>query len=59
MLSESEAGKGYASKEGVKGGGGTAVGNWGAHICGDAREAVKNTLQRGESVYPLLLCIMS
>lgn len=59
MLLESEVGKGYASKEGVKGGGGTAVGNWGAHVCGDAREAVKNTLQRGESVYPLLLSIMS
>ena len=59
MLLESEAGKGCASKEGAKGGGGTAVGTWGAHVCGDAREAVKNTLQRGESVYPLLLCIMS
>ena len=59
MLLESEAGKGCASKEGVKGGGGTAVGNWVAHVCGDAQEAVKNMLQRSESVYPLLLCIMS
>lgn len=48
---ESGAGKGYASTEGVKGGRGTAVENRGAHVCGDAHEAVKNTLQRGESVY--------
>lgn len=48
---ESEAGEGYASKEGVKGGWGTAVEKWGAHVCGDTREAVKSTLQRGESVY--------
>ena len=33
---ESGAGKGYDSKEGVKGGRGTAVENWGAHVCGDA-----------------------